>query len=176
MNAALLPRWLSVGSRSYTLLRLSKERQEWGRQESRLRQRCICFHTPSSYRQKVSVFGLHLFQKCTFWFSRPLSHTHAVTHLHTHTQLYHHDTPSHMHKKMCWLSIASVVQVFKRFLQTLLLHLCQEKCIFTNWGSTCIINTCTRKSYTAGRDVLALRTASFTSISPLSSSWYCRWG
>lgn len=108
--------------------------------------------------------------------SPSLTHTHAVTHLHTHTQLYHHDTPSHMHKKMCWLSIASVVQVFKRFLQTLLLHLCQEKCIFTSWGSTCIINTCTRKSYTAGRDVLALRTASLTSISPLSSSWYCRWG
>lgn len=107
--------------------------------------------------------------------------THTCSHTPTHTHIHIHSCITMIPlltctKKMCWLSIASVVQVFKRFLQTLLLHLCQEKCIFTNWGSTCIINTCTRKSYTAGRDVLALRTASFTSISPLSSSWYCRWG
>lgn len=107
--------------------------------------------------------------------SPSLTHTCSHTPTHTYTAVSPWYPFSHA-QKMCWLSIASVVQVFKRFLQTLLLHLCQEKCIFMSWGSTCIINTCTRKGYTAGRDVLALRTASFTSISPLSSSWYCRWG
>lgn len=119
-----------------------------------------------------------------------------LSHSHTHLPLntppaVSHDTFFHMHKKLwtCWLSIAEMF--CETFSETSFTFKTAPKTWTTNCNhsKSALIEWCklpsssenvkrfqqTHKKTHSRCDILALRLASLTSISPLIGSEYCRW-
>lgn len=150
-----------------------------------LRQHCICFHTPSRH----SSFSLQLFHKCTsLTYSLALTHTPTLKHTSRCLATIHFFTCT---KKLwtCWLSIAEMFCetfsetsfTFKTAPKTWTTNCNHSKSALTEW---CKLPSSsenvkrfqqTHKKTHSRCDILALRLASLTSISPLIGSEYCRW-